>query len=355
MPKPKGLGFGGFLIGIGAGWLIFRYMSLTADLVAWLLIISGGAIVASSILSYISRGIPLTGMVSWLAVGMIIALLTTSGPAQFFSTDWVTGVYPYSTEESMNFPGAATESTVLFVVENVNGQIEVDTWDRDEYNIGVTVRAKGTTEEDVQDALEKVDITLDDRVTAGRRELILTISVPKLTWMKVSVSMTVTLPADATIDLDLITVNGNIETSNIAGGDLSLHSTNGEVSFDHVYAPKIASSTTNGRIRGYVEAGTMTATTTNGQIDLTLPSTRSGSYTLSTTNGDIDVNVDPSENTGFYIDLRTTTGDITIDIEGLTYDTDTAKHKSAQSIGFASKTIQIEVDASTTIGSVTVD
>ena len=330
-------------------------MSLTADLVAWLLVIAGGAIVASSILSYISRGIPLTGMVSWLAVGMIIALLTTSGPAQFFSTDWVTGVYPYSTEESMNFPGAATESTVLFVVENVNGQIEVDTWDRDEYNIDVTVRAKGTTEEDVQDALEKVDITLDDRVTAGRRELILTISVPKLTWMKVSVSMTVTLPADATIDLDLITVNGNIETSNIAGGDLSLHSTNGEVSFDHVYAPKIAISTTNGRIRGYVEAGTMTATTTNGQIDLTLPSTRSGSYTLSTTNGDINVNVDPSENTGFDIDLRTTTGGVTIDIEGLTYDTDTTKHKSAQSIGFASKTIQIEVDASTTIGSVTVD
>ena len=355
MSKPKGLGFGGFLIGIGAGWLIFRSMNLTADIVAWLLVIAGGAIVASSILSYLSRGIHLTGMVSWLAVGMIIALLTTSGTAQFFSTDWVTGVYPYSTEESMNFPGAATEPTLFFSVENVDGQIEVDTWDRDEYNIDVTVRAKGTTEEDAQDALEEVDIIIDDRVIAGRRELILTISVPRLTWRKISVSMVVTLPADATIDLDLITTNGNIETSNIAGGDLSLQSTNGEVAFDHVYAPKITSSTTNGRIRGYVEAGTLTATTTNGQIDLTLPSTRSGSYTLSATNGDIEVNVDPSENTGFDINLKTTIGGTTVDIEGLTYDTDTAKHKSAQSTGYSSKTIQIEVDASTTNGSVTVD
>jgi DUF4097 and DUF4098 domain-containing protein YvlB len=355
MSKPKGLGFGGFLIGVGAGWLIFRYITLTADIAAWLLVIAGGAIIASSILSYLSRGIPLTGMVSWLAVGMIIALLTTSGPAQFFSNDWVTGVYPYSTEASMNFPGAATESTVLFSVENVNGQIEVDTWDRDEYNIDVTVKAKGTTEEDAQDALEEVDITIDDRITAGRRELILTISVPRMTWRKISVSMTVTLPADATIDLDLITTNGNIKTSNIVGGDLSLQSTNGEVAFNHVYAPKITSLTTNGRIRGHVEAGILTATTTNGQIDLTLPSTRSGSYTLSNTNGGIEVNIASSENTGFDLDLRTTSGETTVDIEGLTYDTDTAKHKSAQSTGYASKTIQIEVDASNTNGSITVD
>ena len=108
-----------------------------------------------------------------------------------------------------------------------------------------------------------------------------------------------------------------------------MQSTNGEVVFDHVYAPKITSLTTNGRIRGHVEAGTLTATTTNGQIDLTLPSTRSGSYTLSNTNGGIEVNVDPSENTGFDIDLRTISGETTVDIEGLTYNTDTAKHKSA--------------------------
>ncbi len=240
-------------------------------------------------------------------------------------------------------------------MDNVNGNIEISTWERAVYEVELTVKARGTSDSDAQSNLGKVDTSLDDQLVGGRLELVLTISVPRLTWNRISINIAVTLPADAKVDLDVETTNGQISVAQLQGETLRLRTTNGDLSFDSVEARTITGSTTNGRIEGVAEAEDMTASTTNGGIELSIPSTLSGEYDLETTNGNVKITVTRSDETGFNLDMRTTSATVTFDLEGLTYEVNTNTHKKAYTEGYDTKPIQISIEASTTNGSVKVD
>ncbi|UCD43995.1 MAG: DUF4097 family beta strand repeat protein [Candidatus Bathyarchaeota archaeon] len=352
MARTKGLGFGGFLIGIGLGWLFFTNMTVSADLIAWIMILAGGAIVASSLLSRMNPGLPLTGAITWFTLGLIIALLVVSGPSQIITGGFDSGIYPVTMGGTMNFSGQATAQDILFEVENVNGGLEVETWSRDEYDLNITVKARGTSQSDAESAFEKVDVTLDESTVGGRLELVLTVNVPRLTWRRVTVSMVLTLPSDAIIDLDVTTVNGGLSAAQLSGGDIRLTTTNGDIVLDHVNANSVRGSTTNGRVTGTVGVEEMTASTVNGAIDLTIPPTRDGSYDLGATNGNVDVELDRIPDVGYSLIGRTTNGRVTFDVSGLDYDVDTSRHKEAETSGYSTKAIQIQIKASTTNGAV---
>lgn len=355
MRNPRGLGFGGFLVGLGVGWIVFTTIDVSSQILAWLIILAGGAIVASTLLSYLSPGFKLTGVTTSLIVGLVIALVSTSGFGALWPGSWNGGDYPYSVEETRDFSGVATAGDLLFKVDNVNGNIEVSTWERAEYEVELTVKARGTSDSDARNNLGKVDTSLDDRLVGGRLELVLTISVPRLTWNRISINIAVTLPADAEVDLDVETTNGEISLAQLKGETLRLRTTNGDLSFDGVEATTITGSTTNGRIRGVAEAEDMTASTTNGGIELSIPSARSGEYDLGTTNGNVKITVTPSDEAGFDLDMRTTSATVTFNLEDLTYEVNTNTHKKAQTEGYDAKPIQISIEASTTNGSVRVD
>lgn len=354
MENPKGLGFGAFIVGIGAGWLIFTAIDVTSKVFAWILIILGAGIVASGVLKHLSPRLPLPGIVSSLSVGLIIALFFTSGLGFTWPLSRTGGPYPYSVDESRNLHGDAIAQNLLFTVENVNGNIEISTWDKPEYDIDLSIKAHGNTMKEAQNNLEKVDTSIDEKMAQGRLELVLTISVPRLTWNRITVNVAVSLPADATVDLEVQTTNGAIKTNDLSGDVLTLTSTNGDIVFEGVEATTIHASTTNGGIEGAVQATDMTADSTNGRIDLSLPSTRSGSYDLGTTNGDIEVTVVPSDDVGFDLDLRTSNGSLTSNLGGLTYETNTSKRKVAHTEGFDARSVKIETSASTTNGDVRV-
>jgi hypothetical protein len=352
MARTRGLGFGGFLLGIGLGWLFFTSMTISADLIAWIMILAGGAIVASSLLSRVNPGLPLTGAVTWFTLGLIIALIVVSGPSQIISEGLDSGVYPVSMEGTRNFNGQATAQDILFEVENVNGGIEVETWSRDEYNLNLTVKARGTSQSDAESAFDKVDITLDENTDGGRLELVLTVNMPRLTWRRITVSMVLTLPSDATIDLDVTTVNGGLSVAQVSGGTVRLTTTNGDIILDHVDANSVQGSTTNGRVTGMVGAGEMTATTINGAIELAVPPTRDGRYDLGATNGNVEVELDRIPEAGYSLIGRTANGRVTFNVPGLDYDVDTSRHKEAETSGYSTKAIQIQIEASTTNGAV---
>jgi hypothetical protein len=46
MSNRGAIGFGGFLLGLGAGYLVFRELNLTFNSVAWVLVIIGATIIA---------------------------------------------------------------------------------------------------------------------------------------------------------------------------------------------------------------------------------------------------------------------------------------------------------------------
>jgi hypothetical protein len=145
-----------------------------------------------------------------------------------------------------------------FEVQNVNGAVEVQGWDRDV----VEVRAVKTAKQSEAD-LERVSIEVDarpDSVSIATR-------YPQNEGVEVAVEYTIRVPHGARVEHvgtvngtlrisgldnveDLHTVNGNIELFE-SGGNIHAHTTNGNVHMELAHAPDKAGATaetTNGSL-----------------------------------------------------------------------------------------------------------
>jgi hypothetical protein len=342
---PK-LGFGGFLIGLGVGWVIVTYYRVSRNLFSWLLILAGAGVIISALISRSRPRFNIGGLVGGLMGGLILSLFITSGlgfPNMFPSGP----LGDYRAQDTKSFSGAIAEDRVYLEVDSFNGPISVSSWQRNEYSIDLLIKARGTTDKAAERNLEDFKYTFDESTVQGRKKLVLRHNVQPSDTSKYSLHVEVSLPAEATIDLDLTSSNGVIELGDITGESLKLHTSNGEVVLDDVYAEVISVETSNGRIRGRVEAPEMTLTTSNGQIDLSLPCTVTGRYTITTSNGAVDLAVSSNAEVGYDIDLSTSNGSIDIDLPDLSYTTNQRTRKEAHTTDFDSKDVQITINAST--------
>jgi DUF4097 and DUF4098 domain-containing protein YvlB len=181
----------------------------------------------------------------------------------------------------------------------VNGNVEVSTWERSEYYIDLMIRGYGTSAVEALNAVNQVETSVDEQMVGEQLKITLTVSVPLAIWRRVSVKVFVTLPNEATVELDIETINGDISIAQLEGGIIDLKTSNGNLDFDDVDALEISGQTTNGRVQGVVEGESMNGRTTNGDIDLNIPSTKTRSYDLSTTNGGVDISVSEATQVGF--------------------------------------------------------
>ena len=79
MSKSSGLGFGGFLVSLGVGYMVFQNMEVTRNLFAWLLILAGAWVIASSLLQRMNPQIRFGGLVNGVVGGLILSLMITTG------------------------------------------------------------------------------------------------------------------------------------------------------------------------------------------------------------------------------------------------------------------------------------
>jgi hypothetical protein len=150
-----------------------------------------------------------------------------------------------------------------FELQNVNGPVEVQGWDRNE----VEVHAVKTAKQRETD-LERVSIEVDARPNA----VSVTTHYPQNEGVEVAVEYTIRLPHGARVEHigtvngtlrisglenveDLHTVNGDIEVFE-AGGNIHAHTTNGDVHLELAHAPDKSGAT---------------AETTNGSLVLAVP------------------------------------------------------------------------------------
>jgi DUF4097 and DUF4098 domain-containing protein YvlB len=182
-------------------------------------------------------------------------------------------------------------------LDNVNGGIEISTWERNEIEIHAVKRTRAALSSSAREALDRV--TVDIRPDAAgvrvdtRHERS---SSGMLSWLfgggnSVSVSYEIRLPRSA--DLQIDTVNGGIDIRHVDG----LHDL----------------SSTNGRITLVGGSGSVRASTTNGRIDVELVhmAPAEAPMRLHTTNGGIRVAL-PSD-VSAELSARTTNGSITTD------------------------------------------
>jgi len=151
-----------------------------------------------------------------------------------------------------------------FELQNVNGTVDVQGWDRNE----VQIRAVKTARDQASD-LDRVSIDVEARPDA----VSVSTRYPQNEGVEVAVAYTIRMPYGAHVEHigtvngtlrisgienveDLHTVNGDIEVFE-AGGNVHAHTTNGNVHLELAHAPDKLGAT---------------AETTNGSLVVALPS-----------------------------------------------------------------------------------
>ncbi len=354
MSNGGAIGFGGFLLGLGAGYLVFRELNLAINSVAWVLVIIGATIILSAVLRAASPGLGLHRVLGGLAGGLVFALFLTQGIGFFTSVAGINNGYmPYKSTEVKTYTGASSMDSVYLRLGSINGQITLSTWDKEEYSIVATINARGFTQKEADDNLAALNKELTKDETGAQQKLTLIYSSAAFVNNPYQISVEVKLPAGAKLDLDLTSSNDGITISDVDGGSIVVHTSNGPLHIDDVKADTLRGSTSNSAISGTAEASTCTLTTSNSAIKLEIPSTISGTYTLETSNARVDVTGGASA--GYKLDASTSNADVTFDIPNMTYTRNTRTSKAGQTVGFEAAQIKITVNIGTSNSDVTVD
>ena len=170
-------------------------------------------------------------------------------------------------------------------IVNVNGDISVKSWDRNEVKMKAVKRARAESEDAARKLLNETTVQFE-RTEQG---IDIRTDAPKKQGRNRSVSVDYTVTVPKVIDLELKTVNGTIDVKDISGA--------------------VDAKTTNGRIGLTGIVGSMQAKTTNGKIGL---SEVLGPINVKTTNGSIQVAVGGSGEQQHEIRAATTNGGIEV-------------------------------------------
>ncbi len=353
MSNSGAVGFGGFLLGLGAGYLVFREMNLAVNSLAWILMIIGATIIISALIRYASPNLGIHRVVGGLAGGLVFALFLTQG-FNFFSGVFNTGnpFLPYSATEAKTYTGASPDESVYLRLGSMNGQITLSTWDREEYSIETTITARGATQAEADSNLAALNKELTKDETTAQQKLTLVYS-SNLINNPYQINVVVRLPASATLDLDLTSSNGAVTLTDVDGGSVVIHTSNAALQLNDVNADTLRASTSNGAITGTVDAATCNLDTSNAQINLRVSSTKSGTYTLETSNGKVDVDI--SASASYKLDASTSNSEVTFSLPDLTYTRDTRTSKAAQTVGFDTAATKITMNIQTSNSGVNVD
>jgi len=173
---------------------------------------------------------------------------------------WAAPGYAISKDFNQSYP---LQPGGTFELQNVNGTVDVQGWDRDV----VEIHAVKTAKQQETD-LERVSIEVDARPEA----ISIATRYPQNEGVEVAVEYTIHVPHGAHVEHigtvngtlrvsglenveDLHTVNGNIEVFE-TGGNVHAHTTNGNVHLELAHAPDRSGAT---------------AETTNGSLVLAVP------------------------------------------------------------------------------------
>ena len=352
----SGLGFGGFLLGLGVGWYLFRYIDIGFDIFSYLLILMGVGMVLSGLLSKGRRQHPISGIYGGIVGGLFLAAFLTQGFGLVFdiADEFNDFSGDYRATESFTENTQVTGDMMELNIDSVNGGIEVVTWTGGSVKFDVEVRARGDSTSDAERNIADFEYDISSEISAGVQEVTLSFPISNTEWSKYSVNIDVFVPTGLSTDYYLETTNGGITLNDLTAGTISLDTTNGGLILSDIEADLINAHTTNGAIRGTITTPESTFDTTNGAIDISITET-SGQHAFSTTNGAIDLNLPTGSDIGHKVNIDTSIGAVDVNLPNMDYSVDRTRTKIGETIGYSSKTVQIEVSADTTIGGIEVN
>ena len=199
-------------------------------------------------------------------------------------------------------------------VENTNGGITVEVWDRNEVQVEAVKQVRAESAEKAREAMKTLRIEV--KPSAGALQILT--RYPKnegdgfFDWLSgnsVSMSVTYKIKAPRELVSNLQSTNGGVRLVGTRGR-AELSTTNGGVSVEDVEG-NIRLRSTNGGLTVVNAAGTLDGITTNGGINAQL-SEVDGDISLRTTNGGVNLRL--PENLRASVDIATSNGGIHSDL-----------------------------------------
>ena len=192
---------------------------------------------------------------------------------------------------------------VTFTLDNVNGRVDVSSWDQPRVRVHAVKTATGWDSDDVKKGLTELRVDIQaspDRIAVKTVEPEHEFGFFDFLFghhVNRNVHYEITVPR--TTNLDVSTVNGSIHVNSVSGS--------------------LRIETTNGKIEMARCAGSVDASTTNGGIHAELVTVTPGkAMRFETTNGHITITVPP--NIAVEIDAANTNGSISTDLPVTTKD-----------------------------------
>ena len=190
---------------------------------------------------------------------------------------------------------------------NVNGEISVRSWNREEVRILATKQAEGHTLDDAKKRLASTEIIISE----GEGRIDVRTEPPEEGGDRGGQSVDYELTVPRKIDLELASRNGDIQVRSVEGA-VSVEMTNGSIRIEDVQGA-ISAGTTNGDIDFEAVQGPVLTRSVNGDIEMELLTVGTDDKWVEArcTNGGIRLVL--PKGTKARLKAQTTTGDIETD------------------------------------------
>lgn len=199
-------------------------------------------------------------------------------------------------------------------VENTNGGITVEAWDRAEVRVEAVKQVKAATSEKAEELMKQIKIDVRQSAGSVRIETKLPRSgsglLDWLTGNEASFSVTYKIQAPRDVAATLVSTNGGLRLTGTRGR-ANLETVNGGVTVERTEGD-VEVETTNGAITVIEAEGAFQGSTTNGGITAQLTRV-DGDISLLTTNGAVTLRV--PRDLRANLDVATTNGGIHSDLE----------------------------------------
>jgi len=211
---------------------------------------------------------------------------------------------------SKTYPLTANGSLSL---ENVNGGVTFEAWDRNEVQVNAEKKVKAGSAEDARKIMSQLKIDVQAEPSAIHVKTIMPKKGENGFWnmlfgdgdVNVGVTYSVKVPRGAIVDAD--NVNGNVRLTGTRGTG-RIETTNGRIEVEKT-SGALALSSTNGGIKVVQAEGAVKASTTNGRIEVELTRVaENGDLGFSSTNGGVTVRL--PRDVRLSVDVATTNGGI---------------------------------------------
>jgi len=185
-----------------------------------------------------------------------------------------------------------------------NGDIVISTDSTGQISVTVIKRGAGGSQADAESDLENIDVSITQE---GSQLTVIAKRTSRMLVGNTGAEIRITVPAEVA-QLDLKTSNGGISTQGVKG-DVLAQTSNGGIEIEEG-SGKLELQTSNGRIKVAAENALVLADTSNGKIEF-LGSLAPGTSNFDTSNGAIEISL-PSD-AEFELNADTSNGSVSCD------------------------------------------